>query len=174
MQIQFPMSDFGQVYAKEYEIHGAKFTVEVLNVGPNDLGPTWLFRLLVKGNVIEGGPHTPQADHTLTDENVANRLASFWGHSQIVQDAQNLAGTDEYELEQLAFKCADWMHEYFMQDDSFRDFEIISTYMDENGWDIYLSPNYLPDRIVRFTIADDKKMAKIACYTRDRELNAFI
>jgi len=141
MQIEFPFSNYGQPFEKDYEMHGAKFTVRVLNVGYDNIGPVWLFALLVKGNTIEGGPYHPRVERELTDENVANHLASFWGNTQMVQDAQKMDPDPEWELNGIVEKCAKKMFEYFMSEEPF-DYDIIAKHLDKHGWDVVLLPNF--------------------------------
>lgn len=172
MQIAFPFSDFGEPYEKDYEVGGAQFTVRVLNMGKNDIGPTWLFMILVKGHQIEGGPYNPRFDRELTDENVANQLASFWGHTKIVQDAQDLLGTPEWELDAIIDKCAAWMHGYFIAENfDHTDYDIISKFICEDDWVVVLRPNYMPNRLVEFHKEVDNDYVEIHSYIEDNELS---
>lgn len=177
VQFIFP-ADFNPMFRKEYVVSGNKFVVEVQELGIAPKRATgaqlcfhWAFRILVNGNNIMQGPYYWGVDkRQLTMENVANHLATYWGHSKEVEEAQGLAENNEEVLNDLCFKCAAWMHEYFMQTDAFRDFEIIHKFMDENGWAIMISPNYLPGRILEFTkVADHAKVA-VTSYTIDSEL----
>lgn len=172
------MYEIGSTFDKHYEVSGNHFDVHVQYQGFQPAGHqavprhTWLFALSVNGTVVEQGPYYNYHDRELTDENVANHIASFWGTSNKIAEAQELGlDLNEATLDELVFKCADWMHTYFMQTDEFRDFDVISKYADEDGWEIYLSPNYAPDRIVRFIVADNKKYVTVNCYVRDRELS---
>lgn len=142
MLSNYDMSAFKPEFEKDYEMFGAKFTIQVQNLGYNDLGPAWLFALIVKGNMIQGGPYTPHYERELTLENVANQLASFWGHGEIVQAAQDLEGSPEWELDRVVERCAAAMFRYYMQDESF-DYDIILKHMDEYGWHVMLMPNLL-------------------------------
>lgn len=176
MQIEFPFSDFGEPFEKDYEVSGAKFTVRVLNMGKNDIGPTWLFMILVKGHQIEGGPYNPRFERELSDENVANQLASFWGHTKIIQDAQELAGTTDYELDQLVEKCASFMFRYYNIEGTPFDYDVLAKRMDENGWTIVLMPNvdnkYSPEepyeRGIMFDQRAGEENIRISTYERDR------
>lgn len=172
MQIDFPLSNYGQPFEKDYEISGAKFTVRVLNVGAHDLGPRWLFSIVVKGHTIEGGPYNPLASRDLTDENVANHLASFWGHSQLVLDAQEFSGTPEYELDLLQEKCAAWMHGYLLSEESeHTDYDIVAQSISDDGeWSVVLRPNYMPNRLVEFYCEDGVNVT-IHTYIEDNELS---
>jgi hypothetical protein len=178
---EFP-ADFNPQFQKEYTVSGSKFTIQVQERGiiPKQVAGDhsvffWAFVILVNGNRVVDGPYYWSFEkRRLTLENVANHLASFWGTSKQVEDAQGLAENNEEALNVLVFKCADWMHKYFMQDDEFRDFDIVSKHMDENGWEIYLSPNYRTDRILRFTIADDKQFVSVTSYTTDRTLKTIL
>lgn len=171
MQFDFPFSDYGQVFEKDYEINGANFTIQVLNVGPTDLGPTWLFKLLVKGRQIEGGPYHPKFDRELSDENVANQLGSFWGHTKMVQDAQDLEGSPEYEMHELAKKCAEFMHKYFMRErDDNTDYEIITMFKNDEEWLIVLRPNYIPNRLMEFYNVTTDNMTEVRSYIEDNVL----
>jgi len=172
MQIEFPMSNYGSMFEKDYEIHGAAFTIQVMNVGPTDLGPTWLFKLIVKGNQIEGGPYHPKFDRELTDENVANQLAQFWGHSKMVQDAQDLEGTPEYELDKTVEKCAEWMRKYFLAvEKEHTDYDIVTKYRDDEIWVVVLRPNYIPNRLVEFYKEANKYHVEVHSYIEDNELS---
>lgn len=171
MKIELPFSDYGQPFEKEYTIHDATFTIRVLRVGNDGLGPTWLFQLLVKGHQLEGGPYHPKFERELTDENVANQLASFWGYSQMVQEAQKLQGTLDWELNQIVEKCADFMFGYFIRDEGeHTDYDIISKFISEEEWTVVLRPNYMPNRLMEFYKKADREHIQIHSYIEDREL----
>jgi len=172
MQIEFPMSDFGVPFEKDYEVSGAQFTIRVLKMGVDTLGPVWLFQLIVKGNQIEGGPYHPGYERELTDENVANHLASFWGHTQMVQDAWQLAGSSEWELDQIVEKCAQWMHTYLMHEDrEHTDYDIQLKAIGETGWCVILRPNYIPNRLLEFIKNTDSEEVEVHSYIEDNELS---
>jgi hypothetical protein len=180
-KFEFP-ADFNPQFQKDYTLSGGKFTIQVQERGiiPKEIAGDhavffWAFVILVNGNRVLDGPYYWSTEkRRLTLENVSNHLASYWGNSKQIEDAQGLAENNEEALNVLVFKCAEWMHMYFKQDDAFRDFEIVSKFMDENGWEIYLSPNYLPGRILRFTIADDKKYVTVNSYILDRTLKTIL
>lgn len=171
MQFDFPFSDYGQVFEKDYEINGANFTIQVLNVGPTDLGPTWLFKLLVKGRQIEGGPYHPKFERELSDENVANQLASFWGHTKMVQDAQEFEGTPEYEMHELAKKCAEFMHGYLMRFEGHTDYDIVAMFKSDEDWTVVLRPNYIPNRLFEFYKKTNMEEVEVHSYIEDNELS---
>lgn len=173
----FP-EDFNAMFRKEFVFDGGKFTIEVmeLEILPKEFAGehacfAWAFRLLVNGNIIEQGPYYWSVEkRRLTMENVANHLASYWGHTQIVKDAQDLAENNEEALNALVFKCADFMHEYFAQWGTFRDFEIITKFMDGNGWQIILSPNYIEGRLVEFSKGAQDKYITVETYETYRKI----
>lgn len=171
MQIEFPFSDYGQPFEKDYEVHESKFTIRVLRIGNDGLTPTWLFQLLVKGHQIEGGPYHPHFDRELTDENVANQLASFWGYTKMVQDAQKRQGTLDWELNQIVQKCADFMFGYFIREEGeHADYDIISKFISDEEWTVVLRPNYSPNHLVEFYKKSDREHVQIHVYIEDREL----
>lgn len=176
MQFSFPFSDYGPVFQKDYDIRGAQFTIEVMNAGPSDLGATWLFRLLVKGNVLEAGPYVPKFDRELTDENVANHLAQFWGHTQMVQDAQEMAGTPEWELDRIVEKCAEFMFRYYTIEGESFDYDILAKHIDEESWTVALLPNVKNassntdpyERMILFYKHNDNENIQISTYNHER------
>jgi len=179
---EFP-ADFNAMFQKEYVVSGNSFTIQVQEMPmltKEKAGAhacfVWAFRILVNGNNIVEGPYYWSVDkRRLNLENVANHLASFWGHSETVEVAQGLAENNEEALNVLVFKCADWMHTYMMQEEAFRDFEIINKFMDSQGWHIMLSPNYRADRIFEFSknIGEGAEV-NVAVYAVDRELKTIL
>lgn len=180
---EFP-ADFNPQFQKEYTVSGSKFTIQVQERGivPKEIAGDhavffWAFVILVNGNRVVDGPYYWSFEkRRLTLENVANHLASFWGTSKQVEDAQGLAENNEEALNVLAFKCADWMHNYFGQNEpgDLRDFEIVSKFMDGNGWEIFLSPNYISGRILEFSKRVDEEFVSITSYTTDRKLKTIL
>jgi hypothetical protein len=143
------MYEIGSTFEKHYEVSGNEFDVHVqyqgfLPCGHNGAPKhTWLFVLSVKNHIVEQGPYYNNHDRELTDENVANHIASFWGTSKKIADAQEL-GEDENQaaLDAVVQRCAEAMFRYYMQDEPF-DYDIISKHMDEYGWEVMLMPNVL-------------------------------
>lgn len=176
MQIEFPTSDFGVPFEKDYEVSGAQFTIRVLYMGVDTLGPVWLFQLIVKGNQIEGGPYHPGQDRELTDENVANHLASFWGHTQMVQDAWQLAGSSEWELDQIVEMCAAFMFRYYTMEGVPFDYDILAKRMDEESWTVALLPNVRNasstkdpyEHMILFYKHKDRANIQISTYNHER------
>lgn len=173
----FP-EDFNAMFRKEYAVSGNKFTVEVQELGIAPKTATgaqlcfhWAFRILVNGNNIVEGPYYWGVDkRRLSMENVSNHLASYWVHSKEVEEAQGLAeNNDEAVIDTVAFKCADWMHQYMMQPEGMRDFEILGKFMDGNGWEIRLSPNYNSAYIFEFMQQTGEKKVHVSIYTLDRQ-----
>jgi hypothetical protein len=173
MSFELP-ENFTPDFEKAFMIAGNRFSIQVQAYGVIDRRWTWIYSIVVKGHSVSPGLFywSVNNDKELTNESVTNRLASFWGDSDVVRNAQKLEPTTDVKLEELIFKCAEWMHEYFGQStEEFRDFEVIQRFMDDNGWEIVLSPNYLHGRIVEFSwlIVDDN--IKVVSYIEDNELS---
>jgi hypothetical protein len=144
--------NFAPDFEKDYAIAGNRFTVQVKAYGILERRWTWVYRISVKGNQIEVGVfYWDPKNRDLTNENVCNHLASYWGHNEKIKAAQKLEPSDEVKMEELIFKCAEWMHKHFRQSEEFQDFEVIQRFMDGNGWEITLSPNYIHGRILEFS-----------------------
>lgn len=164
-------------YEKDYEISGASFTVMVERAKHLDRFTTehWRYAILVKGNVIESSVYSwdwQKQGRRLTNENVANHLASYWGHSEIVKEAQELEGSLEYQLDRIVEKCAAWMHGYFIAEDRENtDYDIINQFMDEGEWVVVLRPNYMPNRLMEFYKTPEMDSVEIHSYIEDNELS---
>jgi len=173
MSFELP-ENFTPDFEKAFMIAGNRFSIQVQAYGVIDRRWTWIYSIVVKGHSVSPGLFywSVNNDKELTNENVANRLASFWGHSEAVKDAQKLEPTDDVKLGELIFQCADWMHEYFGQStEEFRDFEVVRRFMDDNEWEIILSPNYLHGRLVGFSKKNGDDNVKVVSYIEDNELS---
>lgn len=173
MSFELP-ENFEPDFEKEFKIAGNRFSVQVQAYGVIDRRWTWIYSIVVKGHSVSPGLFywNVTNDKELTNESVANRLASFWGHSEAVKDAQKFEPTYDVKLEGLIFQCAEWMHEYFGQHtDNFRDYEVIHKFIDGNGWEITLSPNYLHGRLVEFLQHTGDDNIKVVSYIEDNELS---
>lgn len=181
-----PMSDepefdenlFRPGFSKEYDFHGTKFTVEVQYLGflynaSFRQQHTWMFAISVKGNRVVTGPFRNGWNRSLTDEAVANNLATFWGPSSQIQEAQREAGTLEYQLNEIVEKCADFMFGYLAprtKPAEHRDYDIVSKFMSEDEWSVVLRPNYIPNRLVEFYKKADRDHIQIHSYVEEDEL----
>jgi len=172
MSFELP-ENFTPDFEKAFMIAGNRFSIQVQAYGVIDRRWTWIYSIVVKGHGVSPGLFywSVNNDKELTHENVTNRLATFWGHSQAVKDAQKLEPTFDVQLGELIFQCADWMHEYFSQTDKFRDFEVVRRFMDDNAWEIILSPNYLHGRLVEFSKQTIDDNVKVVSYIEDNELS---
>jgi hypothetical protein len=164
-------------YVQDYQVTGASFTVAVQRAKELDKYATeyWRYAILVKGHVIESSTYAwdwqRQGRH-ITNRGAANHLASFWGHSDIVKDAQELQGTFEYELDKIVEKCAAWMHGYFIaEDQEHTDYDIVNQFMDEDEWIVVLRPNYMPNRLMEFYKTIEMDSVEIHSYIEDNELS---
>jgi hypothetical protein len=91
--------DFNPSFSKNYQMGNNSLEVRVQYRGivEEDSAPVhqWAYVVLVHGLQINAGLfHWDPSERELKDENVANHLASFWGPSELVtqanQDVQNL------------------------------------------------------------------------------------
>lgn len=165
-------------FSKDYEVHGNRFTVEVQYLGFlhrsfSKQQHTWMFRISVNGHSVVTGPFHNGWDRELTDENVANNLATFWGTSEAVKQAQNFPGTVEYQLDSLVQACANWMHKFYLRDQGHTDFDIVAKHLatDNGEWTIILRPNYIKNRILEFYRPDQNSKIEIHSYVEDNELS---
>ena len=133
------------VFEKEYEYDGSKFSVHVRYMGYIHTGRlaqqkhTWVYAILVNGRFFEQGIYSDLQGRVPANEDVCDVIASFWGDSTQIKEAQNLEGSRYYELDQIVQRCAKKMFEYF-QEETF-DYDIISKYSDDYGWEVRLMPN---------------------------------
>jgi hypothetical protein len=164
-------------YVEDYQITGASFTVAVQRAKELDRFTTehWRYAILVKGNVVESSTYSwdwqKQGRH-ITNKGAANHLASYWGHSDVVKNAQELEGSTEYELDMIVEKCAAFMHGYFIAEDrEHTDYDIINQFMDEGEWVVHLRPNYMPNRIMEFYKTPEMDKVEVHSYIEDNELS---
>ena len=96
--------DFVAEFSKDYEINGNSFTIELVYQGLNsEMGfqpqHVWIFRLVSDGLVLTAGPFRWNInERDLSNENVANHLATFYGYGDYVRlkkEAQKNAKSDE-------------------------------------------------------------------------------
>lgn len=166
-------ANFAPDFHKDYKIHGNRFTIYVQTYGIIERRWTWAFGIDVKGNLVESGLfYWDPAKRDLTNENVCNHLATFWGPSAKIKEAQKLEPTFEYQLIELTEKCAEWMHAYFYTEDrEHTDYDIVNKFMDNEGWVILLRPNYLANRLVEFYKPADAENVEVHSYIEDNELS---
>lgn len=167
------MKNFKPDFTKDYNDNGREFTVQVQNMGFEEGTdkPLWHFAILVNGHVIEAGPYQWRArEKTLTDEHVANHLASYWGPTPTVQQAQRLPIND---LNIIVKKCALYMFTFFLGDAAGKfDYDVVHEYKDDDGWIVVLRP-IVPDIGERLLIFENDAAAergvKLSSYTLDRD-----
>jgi hypothetical protein len=170
----------GRIYHKNYDIAGNKFTVQVCYQGVIPTGhlaqkkAVWFYNLIVNGMTVEMGQWNDLQGRNPSNEEVCDSLAQFWHDSQKIREAQEVGSEGDEALDAIIFKCADWMHAYFMQDTVFRDFEIVKKFMDGNGWEIMISPNYREGVILEFTKFSSDELVKVAVWNIDRKLQTLI
>lgn len=172
------MYEIGSTFEKHYETSGNEFDVHVQYQGFIPSGHqgvqkhTWLFVLSVKNRIVEQGPYYNNHDRELTDENVANHIASFWGTSKKIEEAQDL-GEDENQaaLDAVVEKCAAYMHGYFLSEThEHTDYDIVNQYMDDSEWVVVLRPNYMANRLMEFYCESGTDVI-VHSYIEDNELS---
>jgi hypothetical protein len=142
-------TEFTPDFEKDYEIGGNKLRVQVQNkglmereiAGDTVVEPTWLFAIVVNGNrIVVDLFHWSTNKRDLTNENVCNHLAAFWGSSNLVTDAQKMPANPQAVLDEIVKKCAKFMFEYFMEPEGF-DYDILQAEISPYGWTVVLMPN---------------------------------
>jgi hypothetical protein len=96
--------NFVAEFSKDYDINGNRFTIEVAYQGlDNEIGfipkHVWIFRLISDGLVVTAGPFRWSiSERDLSQENVANHLATFYGFGEFArlkEEARKEAKSDE-------------------------------------------------------------------------------
>lgn len=96
--------DFVAEFTKDYEINGNRFTIEISYQGlDRQMGFTpkhvWIFRMVSDGLVLTAGPFRWSiSERDLSNENVANHLATYYGYGDFVslkKEAQKNVESDE-------------------------------------------------------------------------------
>lgn len=175
-------ADFVPAFIKSYTMSGSKFEIHLQPKGlqPHEIDGKsellWLFAVMVNGHLVTSGPfHWDPAGKALTDENVANRLASFWGPSDDVKKAQTLAPLPEHKLEELLEKCRAFMFEYFMRVEGF-DYDILRAWTDGDNWTIVFLPNAegLEDRMIMFNKEKDEPKVQVSTFIEERSFHTVL
>lgn len=164
--------DFTPDFEKDYAIAGNQFSIQVQAYGIVERRWSWVYSILVKGNRIECGVfYWDPEKRNLTNENVCNHLASFWGHNEAVKEAQKLPESFKVRLDQVVEKCARFMFTYFMTDPGAFDYDILSTFMNQDGWTVILRPNPPDEQECILTFHNDagsERGVEFAKYILDR------
>lgn len=166
-------ANFAPDFEKDYKIDGSQFTILVQAYGIIERRWTWIYAIDVKGHLIETGLfYWDPAKRELTNENVCNHLATFWGQNARVKEAQSFEPTFKYQLTGIVEKCAVWMHAYFYTEDrEHTDYDIVNMFMNEEAWVVILRPNYLANRLVEFYKPADAENVEVHSYIEDNELS---
>lgn len=89
--------NFAPGFQKEYNLHDYTYQVQIQNRGLADENPSivphlvWLFRVRVNEIPVEEGVFRwDPSDRKLSDEEVADQVAAFYGHSEQVTNAAQL------------------------------------------------------------------------------------
>lgn len=170
-------ADFKVEFSKDYEMFGNKFSVGVQYRGqPSLVIHSWVFVIAVNKNIVAAGPYewATHDDVRLPDEAICNHLASFWGHSAVVTQAQNVPEEQPTDLDQIVFKCAEWMHLYLHAPPHFSDYDIISKFMDETEWSVVLRPNYMETHLVEFYKKAGIGPTEVRTYVINRKLSTIL
>lgn len=77
-----------------------------------------------------------------------------------------------YTIDEAVVKCASFMHASFNPPKGFRDYDIISKYMNDDEWEIHLRPNYGPERIMSFHRRIDNNHIEISVFEMQNNYNA--
>jgi len=172
------MADFDPDFSKSYDIKGNKFDVQIQEAGntydhPSSFLPVqkWLFAIVVNGHRVEGGPfHVDNRIHGLTNENVANRIASFWGESDVVKKAQGLP--PKFDLDKIMWKCAEYTKKYIeLEEDELFEFDCLQKDLQDGDWFIIISPhptkNMKLERIFTFNGTVEGGTVRFARYVQE-------
>jgi hypothetical protein len=161
-------------WTKHYEVGTNKFSVHVQYQGFLPSGQldqwkhTWMYVLMVGNIVVYQGPWYDLQGKDPGNEEVCDAVASSFGDSEQVTNAQMWP----VQLDLVVEKCAAFMHGYFIAEDQENtDYDIISQHMEIEGeWNVVLRPNYLPNRLMEFHHEADAGDVTVYSYTQDREL----
>lgn len=100
----------------------------------------------------------------LTYREAQKALITYW--------QTRMQSLDETELDRIVEKCATWMHGYFLGDGDSDDYDIVSTFMDDNEWTVVLRPHYMANRLVEFYLENRKSdQVTVHSYIEDNELS---
>lgn len=174
---QLPI-DFNPTYRKDYteRNNGIHYEVWVQNKGlqkekagqaPHLL---WIFVVWAKGRMVEAGPFRwDPSERELTDENVCNNVATFYGDSEQVRMGKpNRRLQPSGLLDELVEKCRAYMFKtYYEPSGTGIDpgYTIHTAVIDDGSWEIMLSMHTRPNMMYRFRSMDLSKV-EVSCHVK--------
>jgi hypothetical protein len=173
-------------FEKEYAIHGNRFRVQVENIGIINIGKgatlprhAWFYAIVVNDTrIVQATFYWDPSNRKLTDENVANQLASYWGTSEKMKERQILWEVPN-DLDKIVLKCADFMFRYYNIEGTPFDYDILRKAMDDESWTVALMPNVGNasgpkdpyERMILFYKHKDNEMIQISTFTNQRNFS---
>lgn len=165
--------DFNPDFSKWYTVHERSFLISVEYMGDVEGKDRWHFAIHMGTNAdtqIEAGIFTWDSSvRVLSDENVCNHLATFYGESEQVRTGKPLPDED-FEMDVIIAKCAAHM---FMTMDPITepvkgipDYDIIESVIDETGWRVILFCDIAPSRLFEYRHMNDKKTVTVNTYIK--------
>lgn len=158
---------FAPTYQKNFSHKGVNYVIKIQDMGVQPQTPgqaphlLWHYAIYVgiAHKLVETGPFRwDVSDRTLTMENVANNLATFYGDSIWVQEAkpsrENLQEVPD--LDQIIYKCAAFMFQELITEMGRPDYDIIVAEHNESGWRVILSTPLMPERLHEFSFIPDR------------------
>jgi hypothetical protein len=181
VQIQVP-DDYRPEFSKTYAILNNHFTVEVQYRGvflEDEISPytqhVWWFRLLdYDGALLVAGPAREKTEGPeLTKENIANRIASFYGHGDFdnlrakANAEKKRAASDEAlkpTLDEIVIQCWGYTMAVLFQPHHPVDsnYDVVHKEMKGAGWMVILKMNFNPNTLYVFSRSDENSRIYIS------------
>lgn len=144
--------DFKPEYNKDFEVKENRFEVRLQNKGlvtKQNGAPVleWIFVITVDGKPVEAGEfHWDPSERKLTDENVANHLATFYGESdQVVK-----ANKDISQLSKLVMLCAGYATRELVPIREEVEYNVVLEKIEGDSWRIILETGAMRNRMFEF------------------------